>query len=269
MKSRFKFRLSSLCIGVGIIAGLVGLLSHRAQTQSMASKWIEANGGVIEYDVGEPGSESRLLYRLLASVLGNDYVYNVVGVRRLDKDVEDISKLKGIKNLCFLDLAGTNVSDLTPLAQCRHLICLNLTLTPVSDLTAITDNQQLRELDLRGTLVNDISPLENLKKLNCLDLRETKLNPDALSCIKQVESLYIDRPPQFTLDNLRRLYVSTVEIEELELLYSFPNLEYLWAGNIPFPKAVAQKLPHCKLDLNTDFIPMSEVGWPSLRLLME
>ncbi|MEE8637807.1 MAG: leucine-rich repeat domain-containing protein [Candidatus Margulisiibacteriota bacterium] len=89
---------------------------------------------------------------------------------RFEKEISDISDMKGLTRLRKLTLRGTKVSDLIPLKGLINLQELNLEETKVSDLSPLKGLINLQKLYLKETKVSNLSPLKGLINLQELYL---------------------------------------------------------------------------------------------------
>ena len=106
--------------------------------------------------------------------------------------ISDLSPLRGLTQLTWLDLSGTNVLDVSPLSGLTALRTLRLYKSPISDVTPLAGLTQLMDLNLSNTRVSDVSPLAELTQLRSLQLHSTSLSDiAALSRLTQLTSLGI------------------------------------------------------------------------------
>jgi Leucine-rich repeat (LRR) protein len=82
--------------------------------------------------------------------------------------VTDLTPLKGLRNLRWLNLQETGVTDLTPLKGMSNLYNLDISNTKVTDLTPLKGMHDLWELDISNTRVTDLSPLRGAPQLHTL-----------------------------------------------------------------------------------------------------
>ena len=84
-------------------------------------------------------------------------------LRLIDNKISDITPLKRLTNLEYLDLSGNQISDLSPL----------------------TDLTNLKYLHLENNQISDLSPLAGLTKLCSLHLQTNPIPEDQKGMIKK------------------------------------------------------------------------------------
>ena len=137
-------------------------------------------GGYVERVSDDRLHKPPAWYRTL---LGDDFMNPVTCVRLTQTDVSDgdLSQLKRLTQLKFLDLTDTSITDegVHALPCFRHLQVLSLTNTRVSDagLSSLLDCSVLRFLDLEETGITDagLEVLLGLRNLRWLDLSGTQV----------------------------------------------------------------------------------------------
>jgi hypothetical protein len=125
----------------------------------------------------------------------------------------DLTLIKDLKNLIYLNLDSNKVSDVSQLKDLKNLTYLNLSLTQVSDVSALKDLKNLTSLDLSSTQVSDVSALKDLKNLTSLNLWGTQVSD--VSALKD-------------LKNLTYLYLSSTQVSDVSALKDLKNLTYLY-----------------------------------------
>ena len=128
------------------------------------------------------------------------------------KNLSDISMLKGFTELKILNLSDNDISDIRPLMELSKLEKLNINNNAVSDLrpliglpnlvkleaennritetTSVGSVKQLTELNLRGNPIKDFSGLGHLASLKALDLRATSVTDADLAELYGLKSIF-------------------------------------------------------------------------------
>ena len=70
------------------------------------------------------------------SVIG-DYLPNLRVLILADNQIKDITPLKKLKHLHYLELFINNITDISPLTECAELVDINLAYTPVRDFSPL------------------------------------------------------------------------------------------------------------------------------------
>jgi len=104
-----------------------------------------------------------------------------------NRELSDITGLKGLENLEALWLGESKVGDLSPLKDLKKIKVLRVNSTKVSDLSPIKNLKNVEELDFGYTKVNDVSALKDLKKLKSLTMWSTKVKD--ISAFKNLKNL--------------------------------------------------------------------------------
>lgn len=145
-----------------------------------------------------------------------------LGDREFDADAEEINA------------AGLELEDLSPLKGCKNLRLLVLSNNRIADLTVLRGLTTLEELYLENNQITDISPLTgctNLKKLNLDGNRVGSLAP--LAACASLETLSLggnDIQELRGLEELTKLRVLNLEnnkLSDLSALYELKQLEQL------------------------------------------
>ncbi len=188
---RFRFRLRSLMIAIGIVGGGLGWIIHRAQVQRDAVAVIERHGGFVLYDwQWKNGNRVPNAIRpwpaWLVDRLGIDFLANVVYVNLRDRASNELlTQVEKLSRLECLLLARSAVTDegLAHLEGLTALQWLSLDDTKVSDagLVHLKDLRQLQTLYLGLTNVTDagLPHLKRLRGLKTLSLRLTSVSDPA------------------------------------------------------------------------------------------
>lgn len=89
-----------------------------------------------------------------------------------ENEIEDLSPLRGMKQLKSLVLSGNRISDLGPLEDLDRLEYLNLNDNLISDISPLKRLVNLRRLILSANRITDISPLQDMDALTDLNLSD-------------------------------------------------------------------------------------------------
>ena len=87
----------------------------------------------------------------------------------------DVSPLKSLTALTYLNLADNRVSDLSPLANLRSLEVLDLFDNEVENVVPLANLENLNELILTENRVGNLGPLTGLTELRILLLKENPI----------------------------------------------------------------------------------------------
>ena len=129
--------------------------------------------------------------------------------------ISDLSPLRGLTQLTWLDLSGTDVLDVSPLSGLTALRTLQLYKSPISDVSPLAGLPQLRDLNLSNTRVSDVSPLTGLGQLTYLNLSNTPIS---------------DVSPLSGLTQLRHLSLHSTSLSDIAALSSLTQLTSLGIG---------------------------------------
>lgn len=122
---------------------------------------------------------------------------------------EDITPLRYMENLQFLNIQSGSISDLTPLSNLTNLELLWIDNNPIIDLTPISGLYNLTNVSFRGGFYNDLSPLSSLMNLTYLSLGSREA---------------IELAPLSSLSNLSSLHIYSYEPIDLTPLSDLVNL---------------------------------------------
>ena len=128
------------------------------------------------------------------------------------RDIVDISQLKFLKKLQWLDLYFTKVNDINTLKGLSGLRDLRLRENNIRDINALKGLTNLQNLDLGSTYVDDISALKGLTSLQTLNLVGTN--------VKDINALK-------GLTNLQTLYLNATDSSDIDVIKGLPNLRKL------------------------------------------
>ena len=155
-----------------IASVLLAAYSLRVSRQCEAADAVRKLGGTLTYNDYEP----NYLEQKIASFLGVDYVFDIVGVSFWEKDVTDADLLflPKLVDLTSLELSGTQITNKT--------------------LKLIGNMRSLESVGLNDvTLVDDdgISFLSNLKNLNHLALWNTGTGDRGIKSIAELPKILV------------------------------------------------------------------------------
>ena len=177
----------------------------------------------------------------------------------------DVSPLKGLTNLVFLNLELNRISDVSPLESLTNLVNLDFDDNQVQDVSPLKNMTNLIELDLDTNAISDISALENMTNLIELDLHGNQISD--ISALKN-------------MTNLANLDLDDNEISDISPLKNMMNLRTLLdldGNKISDISALSVMLNLTELDLHDNeisgifplknLVNLSQVESISIRLL--
>jgi internalin A len=170
-------------------------------------------------------------------------IKSLKGLKKLisvsQKKLSDLSPLKDLQELKYLDVISTQVSNLSPLKNLYQLKELYASDTQVSDLSFLKDLKQLRQLWIGNSLVRDLSPLKNLQQLQKLYVNETQVSDlSPLKNLQQLQRLNIrntqvsDLSPLKDLQQLQELNIKDTQVSDLSPLKDLQQLQELSISGI-------------------------------------
>ena len=136
-------------------------------------------------EIGEWGTPVRWICQPLDGTFGYsvrdltglEFATNLTELHLGRNRLLDVSPLKGLTNLTFLDLGfNLQLSDISPLENLTNLTFLNLKDNRISDVSPLKNMTKLIELDLRGNEISDVTSLKNLVSLIYLDLQDNQIS---------------------------------------------------------------------------------------------
>jgi small GTP-binding protein len=153
-------------------------------------------------------------------------------------NITDLTKLKELKNLTYLSLAGNKITDITTLKEFNTLIYLDLAGNKIINLTALKELKCLEQLDLSYNQITELTSLKELKTLTTLDLHKNKI---------------INLTGLGELKNLVCLDLASNRITELTAL---KDLKKLTALNLSFNqiRKLPSWMPDFELDIKRDWL---------------
>ena len=110
---------------------------------------------------------------------------------RLDGNaIDDLTPLRGLRDLQSLDVSRNQIQDIGPLAELRELQYLQADHNEISDVRPLAELTQLNALYLEHNAIEDISPLAELKKLWSLYLDHNRVKDvSPLAKLRGIDSL--------------------------------------------------------------------------------
>ena len=172
----------------------------------------------------------------IKDLTGLEHAINLRLIRLTRTEISDISLLKKLTNLDWVDLFENNkIIDISPLEKLTNLENLHISWIPIIDISVLEKLTNLQRLSLNRTEIIDISPLEKLTNLRSLHLKNNKI---------------IDVSPLEKLTNLQRLGISGDEFSDISALESvlekLTNLVELFYTNYQISDISAlEKLTNC------------------------
>jgi serine/threonine protein kinase/Leucine-rich repeat (LRR) protein len=179
------------------------------------------------------GNTGRLSLDLSGTPIGDLSPLEGMPLGQLDlRGCRSVTSLEPLRNMPLrtLVLADTGVTDLSPLREISTLVWLDLRKAPVSDLRPL-QGLQLTRLELSNPGINDLSPLRGmpLETFTAEHTRIASLSPLAGMPLRDVK---LDGVPVSDLDvligmPLRGLYLRGSDVRDLGILRGMP-LQRLW-----------------------------------------
>ena len=156
------------------------------------------------------------------------------------KAINNLSPLKGLTQLTYLELNNTSVTNLSALAELTQLTHLELNNTSVTNLSALAELTQLTHLKLNNTSVTNLSALAELTQLTHLELNNTPITDlSALAELTKLTHLELnntsitDFSPLTQLTQITYLDLSHTSITDLSILVEHTQLTFLALNNTP------------------------------------
>ena len=113
-----------------------------------------------------------------------------------NKQITDISFVRGMPDLEVFIIALNDISDISPLADCPKLEFLETTYSNVSDLSPLSGLTELRHINLGDCPVRDLSPLLGLPNLERVWLGYKTAQSCDQSQIQQLKDLIVSHIPE-------------------------------------------------------------------------
>lgn len=155
--------------------------------------------------------------------------------------ISDITPLKGLTGLVWLDLSSNGLSeeheplkDISPLAGLTGLTDLFLGSNQIEDISALSGMTQMQHLEIYWTDISDVTPLAGMKKLESLDINGTKVTDiSALSGLNKLQQLNVshtdinDISALSELKELKSLNLEWTDVTDISVLAGLDKLEYV------------------------------------------
>ncbi len=156
--------------------------------------------------------------------------------------VKDLSPLKNLTKLKILDLLYDPISDISPLENMVEMEQLSISRTEVSDISALKNMVNMKELFFGASNIEDITPLRNMSKMHYLYLKKNK--------ISDISSL-------LNCKELIRLHLGDNNIADISVLEFLPKLRNvsLWKNKISDIGPIVRNLnlkKGCLIDLSNN-----------------
>jgi len=142
-------------------------------------------------------------------------------------NITDITILKALKNLTYINISFTSVTDLSALSNLKNVEELNITNCKIKDISPIKNYDNLKVLHLAHSTVPDISMLVNLKAVEDLDI--TMSDVEDISILKDWL-------------NLKRVKLAYSRTRSLEGLYNHEKLTDIDLVEVHYTKADLETL---------------------------
>ncbi len=192
------------------------MMRHRLVFSAIASAWLVLtmllHPGGSASPVSATGIDEILdanLHAVIRETLnrpyGNIALSELIDIRRLHaagRDIHDITGLRFLTNLSYVDLANNDISDISELARMythtegTKLRYVHLAGNRVADISPLRELAQLETLDLTGNRVSDLTPLyreHGLYGLKWLSLAGNAVaDVAALAKLTELEFLALD-----------------------------------------------------------------------------
>merc|ERR1712232_1477180 len=159
-----------------------------------------------------------------------------------NNNVSDISQLKHLTKLTFLDLDTNQISDISPLEDLACLTRLWLINNKISDISPLKRLTKLEWLSLQNNKISDITALKDLQKLKRVLLKGNQISDFShISHVKYVHGLNDQGPSglysQFyikLMDNKNRdinrkiteLIESIEDVHQMKFFYTLVSNAY-------------------------------------------
>lgn len=153
---------------------------------SKASEYVNFTDNIVEQAIREKlGKPSG---KISAWELQN--IYRL----KLPKGVRNLTDIKMLTNLEYLDVRELNIKDITAIGSLKKLRVLYLQSNVITDINALKKLTKLEILSLNGNQIKSISALSSLTNLKYLDLSANKISSiSALKKLTSLETLYLQR----------------------------------------------------------------------------
>ncbi|HEY5563667.1 MAG TPA: leucine-rich repeat domain-containing protein [Clostridiaceae bacterium] len=187
-------------------------------------------------------------------------------------NIKDISCLAEMKNLQNLSLGGNAIKDFTPLKALDEVKFIELNYSAITSLDFLKDNINLQVLQLNSNGISSIQPMSSMKKLTTLWINQNKLiDIDSLKDLNYLQNVDLsnnlieDISALSTLSSIKNLWLSGNKISDISPLKGMTNLESLYVDynnikDIAFLNSF-QSLKELSIKNNqiTDFSPLGSL----------
>lgn len=156
----------------------------------------------INKPTGEIYSEDLLGLELLeaswlsiSDLSGMEYCINLLELWIRNNNISDLSPLKDIVDLVYLDLNSNEIgNNLSGLSNLTNLEYLEIADNQISDISILSGLTKLKiQLDISRNQISDISPLANLAEIEDLALNDNQIgNVSALASLSNLNELDLD-----------------------------------------------------------------------------
>lgn len=186
------------------------------------------------------------------SLKGMEYATNLEYVSLPYQPIEDMSPLKDLTKLKYLNITGNDkVKDFSFLNKLVNLEEMHIRMVKVKDISAFANYKNLRYLDADSCEISDFSPLSELTKLTFLNLDKNifaENSAEAFAKLVNLEFLNInnkapnyglgffpekinDITPLAGLTKLKEFHATGHAIEDISILKNMSNLTTVFLNN--------------------------------------
>lgn len=186
------------------------------------------------------------------SLKGMEYATNLEYVSLPYQPIEDMSPLKDLTKLKYLNITGNDkVKDFSFFNNLVNLEEIHIRMVKVKDISAFANYKNLRYLDADSCEISDFSPLSELTKLTFLNLDKNifaENSSEAFAKLVNLEFLNInnkapnygmgffpkkinDIAPLAGLTKLKEFHATGHAIEDISILKNMPNLTTVFLNN--------------------------------------
>lgn len=161
-----------------------------------------------------------------------------------DREISDLSALKGCTKLRVLNLMSNKITDLSPLSGLTALEELYLSNNSVADLSPLSGCTKLKKLNVSGCRITDLTPLAA-----CRELTELHLGSNDIRDISALSNL----------TKLTELGLENNRVSDLSALYGLSNLKTLRISGNGLTAddilALQTELPNCVVMHDVELTP--------------
>ena len=180
-----------------------------------------------------------------------------------NRNISDVSPLKGLTTLTWLSLRGNRISDMSPLTHLTELTYLHIGYNRISKVSSLETLTKLTFLNLDANRIVDVSPLENLTTLVNLALDDNRIvdvspleNLTTLKFLNLNDNRIADTSPLKGLTNLTFIDLhgnAISDVSTLSALTKLTNLK-LHSNQISNVSVLSSLTKLTKLDLHNNKI---------------